>query len=46
MSCASVYKTPLIVTAGQQTRDMLLLEPWLTNVEATMLPPPVGQVGL
>ena len=33
-------KTPLIVTAGQQTRDMLLLEPWLTNVEATMLPRP------
>jgi len=33
-------KTPLIVTAGQQTRDMLLLEPWLTDVEATMLPRP------
>jgi benzoylformate decarboxylase len=33
-------KTPLIVTAGQQTREMLLLEPWLTNVEATMLPRP------
>lgn len=24
-------KTPLIVTAGQQTREMLLLEPWLVN---------------
>src|SRR3954452_22105405 len=33
-------KTPLIVTAGQQTRDMLLMEPWLTNVEATTLPRP------
>jgi benzoylformate decarboxylase len=33
-------KTPLIVTAGQQTREMLLLEPWLTNVDATMLPRP------
>src|SRR5580698_1918199 len=33
-------KTPLIVTAGQQTREMLLMEPWLTNVEPTMLPRP------
>ena len=33
-------KTPLIVTAGQQTREMMLLEPWLTNVDATMLPRP------
>ncbi len=33
-------KTPLIVTAGQQTREMLLMEPTLTNVEATMLPRP------
>lgn len=24
-------KTPLILTAGQQTREMLLLEPWLAN---------------
>lgn len=37
---ASLNKTPLIVTAGQQTRDLLLMEPWLTNVEATMLPRP------
>ncbi len=37
---ASLNKTPLIVTAGQQTRDFLLMEPWLTNVEATMLPRP------
>ncbi len=33
-------KTPLIVTAGQQTREMLLMEPWLTNVEPAMLPRP------
>jgi benzoylformate decarboxylase len=33
-------KTALIVTAGQQTREMMLLEPWLTNVDATMLPRP------
>jgi benzoylformate decarboxylase len=33
-------KTPLIVTSGQQTREMLLMEPWLTNVEPTMLPRP------
>jgi len=33
-------KTPLIVTAGQQTREMLLMEPWLTNVEATIMPRP------
>jgi benzoylformate decarboxylase len=37
---ASLNKTPLIVTAGQQTREMLLMEPWLTNVEATTLPRP------
>ena len=24
-------RTPLIITAGQQTREMLLLEPWLSN---------------
>lgn len=24
-------RTPLIITAGQQTRDMLLLDPWLAN---------------
>jgi benzoylformate decarboxylase len=37
---AALNKTPLIITAGQQTREMLLLEPWLTNVDATMLPRP------
>ena len=33
-------KTPMILTSGQQTREMLLLEPWLTNVEATNFPRP------
>ncbi len=33
-------KTPLIVTAGQQTREMVLLESYLTNVRATELPRP------
>lgn len=33
-------RTPLIVTAGQQTRQMLLLEPFLTNVDATMMARP------
>lgn len=28
---AAANHTPLIVTASQQTREMLLLEPWLTN---------------
>ena len=33
-------RTPLIITAGQQTREMMLLEPWLTNIDATELPKP------
>ncbi len=33
-------RTPLITTAGQQTREMMLLEPWLTNLDATELPKP------
>lgn len=33
-------KTPLIITAGNQTREMLLIEPWLSNVDATTLPRP------
>jgi benzoylformate decarboxylase len=33
-------RTPLVVTAGQQTRQMLALEPWLVNREATDLPRP------
>ena len=37
---AYLNKTPLILTAGQQTRDMLLMEPFLTNIDATQLPKP------
>jgi benzoylformate decarboxylase len=33
-------KTPLIITAGQQTRAMLLIEPLLTNIDATDMPRP------
>ena len=33
-------KTPLIITAGQQTREMILIEPYLTNVDATTVPRP------
>ena len=33
-------RTPLIVTAGNQTREMLLMEPWLTNVQPELLPQP------
>jgi len=36
--CAFMNKTPLLVTAGQQTREMLLLEPYLTNVQAVEMP--------
>ncbi len=32
--------TPLIVTAGQQTREMVICEPYLTNKEETLLPQP------
>src|SRR6476660_1551948 len=31
-------RTPLIITAGQQTRAMALSEPYLTNVDETVLP--------
>src|SRR5271163_144130 len=37
---AFLNKTPLIVTAGQQTREMLLCEPMLANRDETMLPLP------
>src|ERR1700761_2160021 len=37
---AYLNKTPLIVTAGQQSRDMLLFDPMLTNRDETMLPRP------
>ncbi len=33
-------KTPLIITAGQQTRKMIVVEPMLTNRDETMLPRP------
>ena len=33
-------KTPLILTAGQQTREMLLMEPLLTNIQSTLMPQP------
>ncbi|HEU5432314.1 MAG TPA: benzoylformate decarboxylase, partial [Thermomicrobiales bacterium] len=33
-------QTPLVVTAGQQTRAMLAMEPWLVNREAVDLPKP------
>jgi benzoylformate decarboxylase len=33
-------KTPLIVTAGQQTREMILCDPFLANRDETMLPRP------
>ncbi len=39
-------KTPMIVTAGQQTREMLLHEPFLTNADATMLPRPYVKLAL
>jgi benzoylformate decarboxylase len=37
---AHLNKTPLIVTAGQQTREMLLCEPLLTNRDETTMPRP------
>ncbi len=39
----SMNKTPLIVTAGQQTREMLLMEPWLSKVDAAPFPRPYGK---
>ncbi|HWJ73312.1 MAG TPA: benzoylformate decarboxylase [Kaistia sp.] len=35
--------SPLIVTAGQQTRAMIGIEPLLTNLDATMLPKPLAK---
>ncbi|GLZ79888.1 benzoylformate decarboxylase [Actinorhabdospora filicis] len=37
---AAANKTPLVITAGQQTRAMITLEALLTNVDATTLPRP------
>ena len=37
---AFLNKTPLIIIAGQQTRQMLIGDPYLTNRDPTMLPLP------
>ena len=37
---AYLNKTPLLITAGQQTREMILCDPLLTNRDETMLPRP------
>jgi hypothetical protein len=37
-------KTPLIITAGEQHRDMLIAEPYQANRDETLLPGP-GQKG-
>src|ERR1700743_2548571 len=44
-SLVAAYKgnTPLIVTAGQQTREMVLSEPYLANPNETLLPLPWGK---
>ncbi len=41
-SLVAAYKgnIPLIVTAGQQTREMVLCEPYLTNKDETVFPQP------
>jgi len=39
-------KTPMILTTGQQTREMLLLEPLLTNLDAATLPRPYVKFAL
>lgn len=40
MLTAYMNRTPLIITAGNQTREMLLMEPWLSNIEPETLPKP------
>ena len=37
---AFLNKTPLIITAGQQTREMIICDPLLTNRDETTLPRP------
>src|SRR6266851_5753228 len=37
---AFLNKTPLIITAGQQTREMILCDPMLTNRDDTVFPRP------
>ena len=38
--------TPLIVTAGQQAREMVLCEPYLTNSQGNPVASAVGEMGL
>jgi benzoylformate decarboxylase len=38
---AFLNKTPLIITAWQQTREMIICDPYLTNRDETMLPRPL-----
>ena len=37
---AYMNKTPMIIVAGNQTREMLLLEPWLSNPDPEVVPRP------
>ena len=39
-------KTPLIITAGQQTREMILCDPYLTNRDENDSTAALGQVGI
>ncbi len=41
-SLVAAYKgnTPLIVTAGQQTREMVVVDPYLANLQETLMPLP------
>jgi benzoylformate decarboxylase len=41
-SLVAAYKgnTPLVITAGQQTREMVLCDPYLTNIQETVMPQP------
>ncbi|HET9563497.1 MAG TPA: hypothetical protein VFP27_03115 [Mycobacterium sp.] len=37
---AFLNRTPLIIAAGQQTREMLVMEPWLSNIGPENFPKP------
>lgn len=41
MTNAAASHSPLVITAGQQVRRMIGLEPMLTNVDASLLPRPL-----
>lgn len=43
ISTAWHNRTPMVILAGQQTRAMLLIEPLLTNLQATELPRPYAK---